>query len=106
MDRDFHDERTKQTMKRYRAKDMTQAAHPRYEGKGNQQQRGAVSPGTIEPNATVLQPPPAIEPARIVSGASTSAIKSADGPSRSFTLPDRISAAELLAQSRRYGGSR
>ena len=99
-------------MKRYRANDVTHPTRPGYAGKGNQQQRGAVSPGTIEPNATIPEPQamPPIEPAKVVSGASPGPIKSrpsnTPGAPRTFQLPDRVSPAELLAQSRRYGGSR
>jgi hypothetical protein len=92
-------------MKRTTTKDATTPTRPRYEGP-DRQARGAVRPGTIPPNSTVPKPLPPIDPAKVVSGASTGAIKSDDGPSRTFQLPESVSAREIRDQSFRYGGGR
>jgi hypothetical protein len=74
-----------------------------------QQQRGAVSPGTIPPTVTVPTPLPPIEPATPVSGFAGSKIESRpanqEGAPRGFTLPDGVPAAQIKADSFRYGNA-
>lgn len=58
-----------------------------------------------EQSPTPARQPP-IEPAKIVSGQSTGSIKSAEGPARSFVLPEQMSYDEIREASCRFGGGR
>ncbi len=87
---------------KHKSADVTLASNPReLPPTHNINFRGAVR----EQNPTPARQPP-IEPAKVVSGESGAGIRSAEGPSRTFTLPVNVSAKQIQQDSYRYGGGR
>jgi hypothetical protein len=84
-------------------RDVTAASNPKYfPSTHNTNIRGAVveQPGTPARAAKLVTPP------KMVSGLGGQPIKSRPAPTPVSSLPETVSAADIKAQSFRYGGGR